>query len=45
LLESWQQQHEANRGKVMLNWDKLRGMTYASRQKIRRTSWWQKWLE
>jgi MFS superfamily sulfate permease-like transporter len=45
LLESWQQQHEANRGKVTLNWDKLRGMTYASRQKIRRTSWWQKWLE
>jgi len=45
MLESWQQQHEANQGKVMLNWDKLRGVTYASRQTLRQTSWWQKWLE
>jgi MFS superfamily sulfate permease-like transporter len=45
MLRSWQQQHEANHGKVMLNWDKLRGVTYASRQTLRQTSWWQRWLE
>ncbi|HEX8751542.1 MAG TPA: SulP family inorganic anion transporter [Nitrospira sp.] len=45
MLQSWQQQHEANHGKVRLNWDKLRGVTYASRQTLRQSSWWQKWLE
>lgn len=45
MLQNWQHQHEANHGKVMLNWDKLRGVTYASRQTLRQTSWWQKWLE
>jgi MFS superfamily sulfate permease-like transporter len=45
MLETWQKQHEANRGKVMLNWDKLRGVTYGSRERLRNASWWQKWLE
>ena len=45
LLQNWQAQHEANHGRVLVDWDKIRGASYTSRQHIRQTSWWQKWLE
>jgi MFS superfamily sulfate permease-like transporter len=45
LLQNWQLQHEANHGRVMVDWDKMRGASYAGRQNIRHTSWWQKWVE
>lgn len=45
LLKNWQRQHEAKQGKVMVNWDKLQGVSYASRQTVRESTWWQKWLE
>jgi MFS superfamily sulfate permease-like transporter len=45
LLQNWQQQHEANHGTVVLNWDKIRGVSYTSRQMPRHDSWWKKWLE
>jgi ABC-type transporter Mla MlaB component len=45
LLQNWQQQHEANNGKVVVDWDKIRGASYAGRQTLRRTTWWQNWLE
>ena len=45
LLQNWQLQHEANRGKVLVDWDKMRGASYAGRRGLRSASWWQKWLE
>ena len=45
LLENWQLQHEANHGKVLVDWDKMRGASYAGRRARRTDSWWQKWLE
>jgi len=30
---------------VMVDWEKMRGASYAGRQNIRHTSWWQKWVE
>ena len=45
LLQNWQQQHEANHGKVVVNWDKIRGVSYTDRQVPRQDSWWKKWLE
>jgi MFS superfamily sulfate permease-like transporter len=45
LLQNWQQQHEANHGKILVDWDKMRGVSYAGRQGLRNASWWQKWLE
>lgn len=45
LLQNWQVQHEANRGRVLVDWEKMRGASYAGRQALRQGSWWQKWLE
>jgi MFS superfamily sulfate permease-like transporter len=45
LLQNWQLQHEANQGKIVVDWDKMRGVSYAGRQGPRNASWWQKWLE
>lgn len=45
LLQNWQQQHEANHGRVVADWDKIRGVSYADRHRPRQTSWWTKWLE
>ncbi|HET8722119.1 MAG TPA: hypothetical protein VFM24_08835, partial [Nitrospira sp.] len=45
LLQTWQLQHEANHGKVHVDWDKMRGASYAARRARRTDSWWQKWLE
>jgi MFS superfamily sulfate permease-like transporter len=45
LLQNWQLQHEANQGKILVDWDKMRGASYAGRRGLRSTSWWQKWLE
>lgn len=45
LLQHWQQQHEALHGRVMADWDKMRGASYAQRQTRRQASWWQHWLE
>ena len=45
LLQNWQTQHEANQGKVLVDWEKMRGVSYAGRQHLREASWWQKWLE
>jgi MFS superfamily sulfate permease-like transporter len=45
LLQNWQLQHEANHGKVLVDWDKMRGASYPSRRSLRQASWWQKWLE
>jgi MFS superfamily sulfate permease-like transporter len=45
LLQNWQQQHEANHGTVVVNWDKIRGVSYSSREAPRQDSWWKKWLE
>jgi MFS superfamily sulfate permease-like transporter len=45
LLQSWQLQHEANHGRVSVDWDKLRGASYVGRRNVRQASWWHKWLE
>jgi MFS superfamily sulfate permease-like transporter len=45
LLQNWQLQHEATHGKIFVDWDKMRGASYAGRQGLRNASWWQKWLE
>lgn len=45
LLQSWQVQHEATHGRVAVDWDKMRGASYAGRHASRQGSWWQKWLE
>jgi MFS superfamily sulfate permease-like transporter len=45
LLQNWQLQHEANQGKVLVDWEKMRGASYAGRQRLREAAWWQKWLE
>ena len=45
LLQNWQLQHEANHGKVAVDWDKMRGASYAGRRGLRSKSWWQKCLE
>ena len=45
LLQNWQQQQEAQHGRVVVDWDKMRGASYATRQSLRKTSWWQHWLE
>ena len=45
LLQNWQLQHEANHGKVLVDWDKMRGASYAGRHNTRQSTWWSKWLE
>lgn len=45
LLQTWQLQHEANHGRVDVDWDKLRGASYLGRRSVRQASWWHKWLE
>ena len=45
LLETWRNQHEAQHGKVHVDWDKLRGVSYSTRHDVRQGSWWQKLLE
>jgi MFS superfamily sulfate permease-like transporter len=45
LLQNWQLQHEASHGKIIVDWDKMRGASYAGRRGLRQASWWQKWLE
>lgn len=45
LLQNWQLQHEANDGRVLVDWDKMRGASYAGRRTLRHSSWWQRWLE
>jgi len=45
LLQNWQLQHEANQGKVLVDWDKMRGASYAGRHNTRQSTWWSKWLE
>ena len=45
LLQNWQLQHEANLGRVIVDWEKMRGASYAERHNPRQTSWWQRWLE
>jgi MFS superfamily sulfate permease-like transporter len=45
LLESWQKLHEATGGRVHLDWNKLRGISYHARKEPRNATWWQKWLE
>jgi MFS superfamily sulfate permease-like transporter len=45
LLQNWQLQHEANNGRVLVDWDKMRGASYAGRRTLRHSSWWQRWLE
>ncbi len=45
LLQNWQQQHEALHGRVLADWDKIRGASYAERHGLRQASWWQHWLE
>ncbi|WP_455244647.1 hypothetical protein [Petrachloros mirabilis] len=45
LLQTWQLQHEAQYGKVIVDWHKLRGVSYQTRQSLRQASWWQKVLE
>jgi MFS superfamily sulfate permease-like transporter len=45
LLQNWQLQHEANNGRVLVDWDKMRGASYAGRHTLRHSSWWQRWLE
>jgi MFS superfamily sulfate permease-like transporter len=45
LLQNWQLQHEANNGRVLVDWDKMRGASYADRRTLRHASWWQRWLE
>ena len=45
LLQNWQLQHEANNGRVLADWDKMRGASYAGRRTLRHSSWWQRWLE
>jgi MFS superfamily sulfate permease-like transporter len=42
LLETWKRQHEATHGKVVLDWDKLRGRSYRTREAVRGSSLWQK---
>jgi MFS superfamily sulfate permease-like transporter len=44
-LENWQRQHESTGGKVDLDWDKLRGISYHAGQESRNTTWLQKLLE
>jgi len=45
LLQNWQLQHEANHGRVLVDWDKMRGASYAGRHNTRQSTWWSKWLE
>ena len=45
LIENWQLQYEAKHGKFVVDWDKLRRVSYQSRENPRQTSWWEKWLE
>lgn len=44
-LENWRRQHESTGGKVDLDWEKLRGISYHARQESRSTTWLQKLLE
>jgi MFS superfamily sulfate permease-like transporter len=32
LLESWKKQHEGNGGKVIVDWEKLKGRSYQTRK-------------
>jgi len=43
LIENWIWQHSATRGKVAVDWDKLSGLSYQTRQAPRGNGWWQ-WL-
>ena len=45
LLAGWKKQHETNRGKVKLDWDKLSRISYRTREGLRHAPWWQKILE
>jgi MFS superfamily sulfate permease-like transporter len=45
ILQNWQLQHEANHGKVIVDWEKMRGASYVGRHSLRQAPWWQKWLE
>ncbi len=45
LLQNWQLQHEANHGKVLVDWDKMKGASYTGRHSTRQSTWWSKWLE
>lgn len=44
LIENWIWQHSATRGKVAVEWDKLAGLSYQTRQLPRGSSWWQRLL-
>lgn len=45
LLDNWIRQHTATRGKVIVEWDKLSGLSYHVRHVRRASSWWQRLLE
>ncbi len=45
LLENWMRQHTATRGKVAVDWDKLCGLSYQTRQAPRGTTWWERWVQ
>ncbi len=42
LLENWKRQHEATYGKVVVDWDKLRGRSYQTREAVRGSNLWRK---
>lgn len=45
LLENWMWQHASTHGKVAVDWDKLSGLSYQTRQRRRGTRWWDRWLQ
>ncbi len=44
LMENWMRQHTAAHGKVTVDWDKLCGLSYHTRQRPRGGRWWERWL-